>query len=306
MTPKSVRGWDVVPGAGGIPREEMRVFGYEIVEILQKAGLILKHMLGVVLLAWRRMARAGLIAWGASFILVELVGAVMAQQITSVGLALTSVVALIFASVLAYGVMLTVLIEELLLGAIASVRVLEGDVESGARALAVASERRAGEAGGGIMRWLGHPTGSRGAKVAPSSGTEVSETQADIDATDEFSSTMPRPRVIARPVSADQLPRIGWAMEQMDQMEHVEALSRADPEPVDVPMPSAALGAAPADPSPVISRPLATSQPLAEGDGSIWSRISRTLVGNVHPPLPDEQAIDFTAGAGTGEDGTAD
>jgi hypothetical protein len=281
----------------------MRVFGYEIIEILQKAGLILKHMLGVVLLAWRRMARAGLISWGASFILVELAGAVMARQITSMGVALTSVVALIFASVVAYGVMLTVLIEELLLGAIASVKVLEGDVKSGARALAVASERRAGEAGGGIMRWLGHPRSDRGAKVAPSSGTEVSETQADIDATDEFTSTMPRPRVNARPVSADQLPRIGWAMDQID---HVEAPSRADPEPVDAPMPSAALGAAPAGPSPVITRPLATSQPLAEGDHNIWSRISKTLVGTVHPPLPDEQAIDFTAGAGTGEDGAAD
>ena len=146
------------------------MFGYEIVETLQKAGLILKHMLGVVLLAWRRMARAGVISWGVGFILVELVGSLIARQFTGPGLVFTSVVALIFASIVAYSVMLTVLIEELFLGAITTVRVLEGDVEGGARALAIASERKAGDAGSGIMRWLGHSSGSRREKFAGSSG----------------------------------------------------------------------------------------------------------------------------------------
>jgi hypothetical protein len=282
----------------------MRVFGYEIVEILKKAGLILKHMLGVVLLAWRRMARAGLISWAVGFILVEIAGYLIEHQFTRTGLVLTSVVALIFASVVAYSVMLTVLIEEMFLGAIATVRVLEGDIEGGARALAVASERRAGEVGSGIMRWLGHSTGNRGERFAATAYAPSSETQADIDATDEFSSTMPRPAVNARPVSADQLPRIGWAMEQVEQVGHVEAPTSTDPQANDIPVPAVARGSAGADPSPAITRPLASSQPLAEGERSIWSRISKTLVGNVHPPLVDEQAVDSGAGAGTEEDST--
>jgi hypothetical protein len=281
----------------------MKLFGSEIVVILQKAGLILKHMLGVVLLAWRRMARAGLISWGIGFILVELVGSLIAHQFTGPGLVLTSVVALIFASVLAYSVMLTVLIEELFLGAIDTVRVLEGDIKGGARALAIASERRAGEAGSGIMRWLGHPTGNREAKLAVPDYAPISETQADIDATDEFTSTMPRPRVNAQPVSADQLPRIGWAMEQLEQVQHVEAAATTDPQVDDASLAAAPHLSARADSSPAITRPLTPSQPLAEGERSIWSRISKTLVGNVHPPLVDEQESDSEAGASTEEDG---
>jgi hypothetical protein len=287
-----------------LDREEMKMFGSEIVQILQKAGLILKHMLGVVLLAWRRMARAGLISWGVGFILVELIGSLIAHQFSGPVLALTSVVALIFASMVAYSVMLTVLIEELFLGAINTVRVLEGDIEGGARALAVASERKAGEAGSGIMRWLGHATSNREAKAGTVTYAPISETQADIEATDEFTSTMPRPRVNARPVSAGQLPRIGWALEQLEPVEHVEAPTIADAHVDDAALPAAPQGSATADPSPAITRPLATSQPLAEGERSIWSRISKTLVGNVHPPLVDEQEIDSAAGASAEEDST--
>jgi len=214
---------------------------------------------------------------------------------------------LIFASMVAYSVMLTVLIEELFLGTIDTVRVLEGDIEGGARALAVASERKAGEAGSGIMRWLGHAPNNRGAKVGAVTYTPISETQADIEATDEFTSTMPRPRVNARPVSADQLPRIGWALEQLEPvepLEHVQASAIADSQVDDASLPAAPQGSAMANPSPAITRPLATSQPLAEGERSIWSRISKTLVGNVHPPLVDEQEIDSAAGASTEEDST--
>jgi hypothetical protein len=283
----------------------MRVFGYEIVEILQKAGLVLKHMLGVALIAWRRMVRAGLISWGIGFILVEIVGALTAHPFSGSGLAITSVVAVIFACVVAYSVMLTVLIDEIIIGAITTVKVVEGDVRAGARALAVATERKAGEAGSGIMRWLGHPSADRGEQVA--SYSQARETQDAIDATDEFSSTMPRPRVHARPVSADQLPRITWAMEQVEPVEHAEAPANSAPLPEnDTSLPASPVASTRADTSPApVTRPLSTSQPLAEGERSIWSRISKTLVGNVHPPLADEQAIDSTAGAGTGEDGAA-
>ncbi len=184
-------------------------------EIIEKAGLVVKHMLGVVLLCWRRMARAGLISWGVGFILVEIVGALTQKHFPTP--VLTTVVAVFFAFALAYSVMVTVLIDELIIGSIDMLRVLEGDLQGGARALAVATERRAGDAGSGIMRWLGHPS-ARTPEPAPRY-MEQTETQADIEATDEFTSTLPRPRVNARPVSAGQLPRIGWAMEQLDRQE---------------------------------------------------------------------------------------
>ena len=263
-------------------------------EIIEKAGLVVKHMLGVVLLCWRRMARAGLISGGVGFVLVETVGALAQKHFPTP--VLTTVVAFFFAIALAYSVMLTVLIDELIIGSIELIRVLEGDLLGGARALAIATERRAGDAGSGIMRWLGHPvapspTPAPSPILAPAYA-EPTETQADIEATDEFTSTLPRPRVNARPVSAGQLPRISWAMEQLEQQEAQERLEQQEAqepqEPQEpqvpeyaVPVPDSRSETTAADEP--ISRPI--SQPVVEGQRSIWSRISKTLVGEVHPPV---------------------
>jgi hypothetical protein len=313
----------------------VRVLGYDIIE---KAGMVLKHALGVLLLCWRRMARAGLVSGVVGFILVEIVGSIMQQKFpTSI---LTTVVALIFALLIAYGVMLTVLIDELIIGSIDIVRVLQGEVGAGARAIAMATERRAGESGSGIMRWLGvRPSRSSAdmaiTSLAPglvfpdidapySAEDQWNQTQADIEATDEFLSTAPRPRVNARPVQATQLPRIEWALEQMEQREQAtltpvrdwpQALPADPVAPVSAATETAATELPPVIPRVTrpITRPLSSELVLdrpAAGGGStsdaggadnsgssdtttgsgrgIWSRISKTLVGTVHPPLGDE------------------
>ncbi len=181
-------------------------------KIIQTAGLLVKHVLGVFLLAWQRMARAALIAFVVGFLLVEIVGAVFLGFFPAS--TLTHVVALIFALAAAYAVSLTVFIDELVIGAIDLIKLLEGDAYADARAMAAAAERHAGERGSGLMRWLGH---------RPAAPPEVAEqrrqTRADIDATEVFVSTAPRQRVNARPVEASQLPRITWAMEQLDHQE---------------------------------------------------------------------------------------
>src|SRR5207302_1079500 len=48
------------------------------------------------------------------------------------------------------------------------------------------------------------------------------ETLAEIAATEEFINTAPRPKVNARPVRADQLPRIEWTYEQVERQQENE------------------------------------------------------------------------------------
>src|SRR5215472_8806820 len=239
------------------------------------------------------MSRAALITFGVAFVLVEVVGSSLLGHFPAP--ALTHAVALIFALVAAYAVALTVFIDELFIGSIDLIRVLEGDTAAGARALALATERRVGEAGSGVMRWLGvqprasvesvihwHPAeGSEAAdaadaqyEIASSAEDQWKQTQADIDATDTFLSTAPRPRVNARPVQATQLPRIEWAVEKQE------------PKSSTVPPAESRLTAARV--TRPITRPLSLDeQPEPDGSRGIWSRISKTLVGNVHPPVDD-------------------
>jgi hypothetical protein len=274
--------------------QALRTFGEEIRgvgnQIIRMAGHFLTHGLGILLLCWRRMSRAALITFGGGFVLVEIVGTAFTGHFPAP--VLTHVVALIFALVAAYAVALTVFIDELFVGSIDLIRVLQGDMSAGARALAIATERRAGEAGGGIMRWLGVrpqaqqadaqadavalPEWPAGAQDEAVLGPEDQwkQTQADIDATDEFLTTAPRPRVNARPVQASQLPRIEWALENLE------------PETRSSPPPEVQLTAARV--TRPITRPLSVEEsPEMNGQRSIWSRISKTLVGNVHPPADD-------------------
>ena len=181
-------------------------------QILETAKLVLKHALGVLLLCWRRMIRAALITFVVGFVLIEVGGAVSLGRFPAP--LLTHVVAITFALVAAYAVGLTVLIDEMVMGALDIIKVLEGDARSGERVLAVAAEREAGVVGSGLMGWLGHSrsTAPEDVEVAE----QLRQTQADIEATDVFQVTAPRPRVDARPVQADQLPRLAWAMEQLE------------------------------------------------------------------------------------------
>jgi hypothetical protein len=258
------------------------VLGYEIIE---KSGLVAKHALGVVLLCWRRMVRAGLVSGVVGFILVEIIGSLLQQEFSV--LDLTTVVALVFALVLAYATALTVFIDELFIGVIDMIRALQGEAGAGARALAIATERRLGvrpsQSTDTVIATLptdiaNPPVGLVFAEIDASFSAEEQskQTQADVEATDEFLSTAPRPRVNARPVQADQLPRIAWAVERLEQ----------DDEAPSSPPPAATPTTAPRVTRP-ITRPLPAveEQPPADPPRGIWSRISKTLVGNVHPPV---------------------
>lgn len=122
-------------------------------------GALLKHIIGVLLLCWRRMLRAGLIAFG--------IGAVVTVLVTVLGTgeAIPSesafVVALLFGLALAYGVAMTVLVEELILGVIDLIRMIEGDISAGAHITEVVAEREVGQVGQGLRRLLGLPVSKR-------------------------------------------------------------------------------------------------------------------------------------------------
>src|SRR5262249_50706679 len=130
----------------------------------------------------------------------------------------------LFAVGLAYGTAFTIFIEEIIHGIIATIRLIEGEAAAGARAAAIIAEREAGQVGTGLMRLLGaRPKPSVGARrppqayvapevmaVAGAQALGVTQTEADIEATESFLTTTPRRRGNARPGRADQLPRIGW------------------------------------------------------------------------------------------------
>lgn len=174
------------------------------------------------------------------------------------------VAAMCFGFVVGYAAAMTVLADELLLGMVETIGVLEGDIKAGLRAATVAAEREAGEAGRGIMRFLGHsrtPTSNtppapgqpQQPQAHPSSPlpglppeagpplstverrrpklSQADETRAAIAATERFLNTAPRPRADARPVRADQLPRIEWASEEAEKRS-----ARPAPAPVAMPL----------------------------------------------------------------------
>jgi hypothetical protein len=259
-------------------------------------GHFVTHALGILLLSWRRMSLAALIAFGVAFVLVEAVGSALFGHFPAP--TLVHVVAMVFALVTAYAVALTVFIDELFIGAIDMLSALGGEAGAGAKAIAIASERRSGEAGSGIMRWLGvRPSRSIESEVINqpeglvfaendepySAEDQWKQTQADIEATDEFVSTAPRPRVNARPVQATQLPRIEWALERLEQERQTSSTSATQ----------ATLATAAR-----VTRPITRPLPRQEDEGhspveaprGIWSRISKTLVGNVHPPVDNGEA----------------
>lgn len=232
-------------GAARDRRGGMRVLAHEII---RHAGNIMKHVVGVLLLAWRRVLRALAIGGLGGIVIGEVAGVLLTRHFPPY--LLTHVAALAFGAALGYGAALTVFADELLEGALDAVKIAEGEVEAGARAALALAERGAGEAWGGLLRLLGHqpivetrapvartrleqavgalqrptrppartlgqfpqPSGSQPSMASPRP-TTAEETRADVAATEAFNSTAPRPRVNARPVRADQLPRIGWALE---------------------------------------------------------------------------------------------
>src|SRR5690349_1153621 len=189
--------------------------------MIRRAGEILKHAVGVLLLVWRRVLYAIGIGGAVAFLLAEAAGCLVSHSFPPP--LLTHAVALLFAFAVAWGAAVTMFIEELLTGLLDTTHFLEGHVEAGARAAAIIAEREAGEAGRGIARVFGRPRRQRpparfaatapalAPATAPAPLSEADITRADIAATEEFAVTAPRPAVGARPVPAGRLPRIEWA-----------------------------------------------------------------------------------------------
>lgn len=226
--------------------------------VFRVAGKLLQHVLGVLLLCWQRMLRFGISVGVLSFIMAEVLGSALTRQFPPS--ILTTVVALVVSFALGYAAALTALADEIFVSAVDTIRLLEGDVRAGFRAASVAAEREAGEARQGVLRWLGHPPAPEKAaavRMATASETalttdtttamspEQAETLEAIAATESFQSTAPRPRVSARPVRADQFPRIQWAYE-----------------PEDTAAAPAAGGSAPAVSAPFPDTPLPDMPPL--------------------------------------------
>ncbi|HEX8996024.1 MAG TPA: hypothetical protein VF812_08330 [Ktedonobacterales bacterium] len=126
--------------------------------IVSFIGAFFRHIIGVLLLCWRRMLRAGLIAFAFGVTLALLVAVIATGQAFPGALALA--VAVIFGGVLAYCVALTVLIEEFLLGVVDLIRLLEGDAKAVAHLTATVAEREVGDVGQGLRRLIGLPISS--------------------------------------------------------------------------------------------------------------------------------------------------
>lgn len=224
-----------------------RIIGY--------AGKLLIHMVRALLACWQRMLRLGVSVGVLGGVVAVVFGAFITHSIPPAPL--TWVMAMCFGFVLGYAAAMTVLADELFLGMVEAIGVLEGDIKAGLRAATVAAEREAGEAGRGIMRLLGHPRAKpapnalptrvrqRPQQAPPSSPlltlstverltpaqSQADETLAAIAATESFLSTAPRLSANARPVRADQLPRIEWASEEAEKRS-----AQPSPAPVAIPL----------------------------------------------------------------------
>ncbi|HEY7850848.1 MAG TPA: hypothetical protein VIC27_12335, partial [Ktedonobacterales bacterium] len=98
-------------------------------------------------------------------VLVLLVAVITTGQAYPGALAL--VVALIFGAALAYGIALTIFIEEFLLGVVDLIKLLEGDVKAVAHITATVSEREVGEVTHGLRRLIGLPVAARPTPPVP-------------------------------------------------------------------------------------------------------------------------------------------
>ena len=298
-------------------RGETRAVSFEAIT---RSGHFIKHGIGVILLCWRRVLRAMLIGGLLGVLVAELVASLMEWRFPPSLPA--HVAALAFGLACGYGAGLTVLLDELLVGALDTVKWLGGEAGAGVRAAAAIAGHEVGELRSGVSRFASARVGSA-PKQRPAAAASAAqpvarlpamdETADAIAATEEFQTTAPRPRVNARPVPAGQLPRITWAFEQLEHTDlptaSVEALTPTTDyvqQPiVETPAPAAtATPAIPADTVPPASEmpplPLSRAQEPtlpAPQARDLWSRISQKLVGEPARVWP-EQAKDAAGAAG--------
>lgn len=209
--------------------------------IVGYVGSFLKHAVGVLMLCWQRMVRAGLVAFGVGFVLALLAAVIITGQAFPGALAV--MVALLFGVGLGYAVAMTILVEEFILGAIDLIHLLEGDVAKVAHISEAIAEREFGEVGQGLRRFIGLPTTGDPRKVTPAArlilqrtpatpatGARMAEAAAALGAVGaaalaaraatrapqappEEPPTTSEWAPIGEPVPADRLPRIAWTLE---------------------------------------------------------------------------------------------
>lgn len=119
-------------------------------ELIRLGAGALRHILGVLLLAWRRIVRTAGTALVAGVVVSEIIGSLVTHHFPPYPL--THVVALAVGIVVAYCVALMVLVDELLRGAFDLARMALGEAEAGARAAAIIAEREMGDVWGWARR----------------------------------------------------------------------------------------------------------------------------------------------------------
>ncbi len=117
------------------------------------AGKFLKHAVGVLLLCWRRVLKTAAVISVVAFLAVEILSMVVTHSFPPPSTA--HLVACAFALAIAYGAAMTVFLDELVVGMIESVAVLEGDVAAGTRSAAIAAEREISDLRAGLGHWFG-------------------------------------------------------------------------------------------------------------------------------------------------------
>jgi hypothetical protein len=313
---------NLVAGGDGW-RGEARAVSFEAIT---RSGHFIKHGIGVILLCWRRVLRAMLIGGLLGVLVGELVASLMEWRFPPSLPAHVAALALGLAC--GYGAGLTVLLDELLVGALDTVKWLGGEAGAGVRTAAAIAGREAGELRSGVSRFasaraVGAPKRRPDAAASVAQPTAppaaMDETADAIAATEEFQTTAPRPRVNARPVPAGQLPRITWAFEQLEHTDLPAASVEAPPPIIDdmqQPVRETPPPAAPATPAtpatlatPADAVPPATEMPPlplsrvqeptlpAPHTRGLWSRISQKLVGEPARVWP-EQAEGAAGAAG--------
>jgi hypothetical protein len=240
-------------------------------KIITFIGAFLKHVVGILILCWRRMLRAGMIAFGIGVVLALLVAVVSTGQAFPGVLAL--VAALLFGAALAYGVAMTVFIEEFFLGVVDLLRLLEGDAEAVAHITSTMAEREVGDIGHGLRRLFGLP--------APTRPTPLAPTLPALPALPRSPATPPRASApSAEPIERDAAIAGGAGLAGA-------ALTARAAEPATTPVPIEPPASAPnAEPLDVQAHPI--GQPVrADQLPRIGWTLEHEAVRPHHSPLPD-------------------
>lgn len=222
---------------------------------ISATGRIVRHALGVVLLAWLRAFRAGVIAGVAGLVATEIVGSILAHQFPPPGM--VHLVGIVLGAALAYGVAITVIADELIVGVVDGIRLLLGEVEAGARAAIAIAEHGAEDVLGNVLHLTGLQRVVRpGVRERPAGLS--AETLAELAA---LAPGLVRTRVAARPIKPDELvvpdarPTPVVAAAVIDP-------PRVAPAPQSVAQATTPLAVAPAVPvEPLVSRPTAPIVP---------------------------------------------